>query len=112
MRKKGEKGEPSSPQGHVGPKPQLGPPEPILTINSLDTKMAIEPVGPNFRHGPYFQPWPLETTRGHQTSSESIPLNLRGILPFLQAPRTQGCRSRAYMVLYTIMHHFCSAIQL
>ncbi|MBW0586142.1 hypothetical protein O181_125857 [Austropuccinia psidii MF-1] len=27
-------------------------------------------------HGPYFQPWPLETTRGHQTSSASIPLNL------------------------------------
>ncbi|MBW0508497.1 hypothetical protein O181_048212 [Austropuccinia psidii MF-1] len=73
--------------------------------------MAIGPIGPNFGHGPYFQPWPLETTRGHQTSSASIPLNLRGVLPFLRAPRTQGCRSGAYMVLYTIMHHFCSAIQ-
>ncbi|MBW0486976.1 hypothetical protein O181_026691 [Austropuccinia psidii MF-1] len=27
------------------------------------------------------------------------------------APCTQGCRSGAYMALYTIMHHFCSAIQ-
>ncbi|MBW0584479.1 hypothetical protein O181_124194 [Austropuccinia psidii MF-1] len=30
------------------------------------------------------------------------------IFPSLHAPRTQGCRSGAYMVLYTIMHHFCS----
>ncbi|MBW0494984.1 hypothetical protein O181_034699 [Austropuccinia psidii MF-1] len=41
----------------------------------------------------------------------SFPLTLRGILPFLHAPCTQGFRSGAYMVLYTIMHHFCTAIQ-
>ncbi|MBW0551181.1 hypothetical protein O181_090896 [Austropuccinia psidii MF-1] len=47
----------------VGPKPQLGPPEPFLAITSLDPKMtknlmdtflAINPIGPNFGHGP---PW-------------------------------------------------------
>ncbi|MBW0529799.1 hypothetical protein O181_069514 [Austropuccinia psidii MF-1] len=43
--------------------------------------------------------------------SSSFPLTLRGILPLLHAPRTQGCRSGAYMVLYTIMHHFCSEFQ-
>ncbi|MBW0562178.1 hypothetical protein O181_101893 [Austropuccinia psidii MF-1] len=51
--------------------------------------MAIEPLGPRFGHEPYFMPWPLEITRGHQTSSESIPPSLRRILPFLHAPRTQ-----------------------
>ncbi|MBW0571897.1 hypothetical protein O181_111612 [Austropuccinia psidii MF-1] len=54
-------GQPYSPQGQVGPKPQLGPPEPILATNPLDpnlaknplhTKMAIEPVGPILAHVP------------------------------------------------------------
>ncbi|MBW0570010.1 hypothetical protein O181_109725 [Austropuccinia psidii MF-1] len=58
MRPKGAKG-----ASQVGPKPQLGPPEPILAMTSLDPKMtkslldtflAINPVGPNFGHGP---PW-------------------------------------------------------
>ncbi|MBW0487002.1 hypothetical protein O181_026717 [Austropuccinia psidii MF-1] len=73
---------PMRPKGgsQVGPKPQLDPPEPILAISPKDTKMAIEPVGPNLGHGPLFQPWPLATTRGHQTSSASTPLNLRGVL--------------------------------
>ncbi|MBW0593476.1 hypothetical protein O181_133191 [Austropuccinia psidii MF-1] len=47
----------------VGPKPQLGPPQPFLATTSLDPKvtknlmdtiLAINPVGPNFGHGP---PW-------------------------------------------------------
>ncbi|MBW0592971.1 hypothetical protein O181_132686 [Austropuccinia psidii MF-1] len=45
----------------VGPKPQLGPPEPFLATTSLDPKMsknlmdtilAINPIGLNFRYGP------------------------------------------------------------
>ncbi|MBW0510569.1 hypothetical protein O181_050284 [Austropuccinia psidii MF-1] len=67
--------------------------------------MAIEPVGPNFGHGPPWTIFPAMASGNHQRSA-SIPLNLRGILPFLHAPCTQGCRSGAYMVLYTIMHHF------
>ncbi|MBW0555824.1 hypothetical protein O181_095539 [Austropuccinia psidii MF-1] len=48
---------------HLGPKPQLGPPEPFLATTSLDPKvtknlmdtiLAINPIGPNFGHGP---PW-------------------------------------------------------
>ncbi|MBW0563102.1 hypothetical protein O181_102817 [Austropuccinia psidii MF-1] len=48
---------------HLGPKPQLGPPEPFLattslepkmTKNPIDTFLAITPVGPIFAHGP---PW-------------------------------------------------------
>ncbi|MBW0550789.1 hypothetical protein O181_090504 [Austropuccinia psidii MF-1] len=56
---------PMRPKGasQVGPKPQLSPPEPILATTSLDPKvtknpmdtiLAINPVGPNFGHGP---PW-------------------------------------------------------
>ncbi|MBW0589850.1 hypothetical protein O181_129565 [Austropuccinia psidii MF-1] len=56
---------PMRPKGasQVGPKPQLGPPEPFFTTTSLDPKVtknlmdtivAINPVGPNFGHGP---PW-------------------------------------------------------
>ncbi|MBW0569028.1 hypothetical protein O181_108743 [Austropuccinia psidii MF-1] len=56
-------GQPPRPQGQVGPKPQLGPPEPFLATTSLDPKvtknvmdtiLAINPIGPNFGHGP---PW-------------------------------------------------------
>ncbi|MBW0498170.1 hypothetical protein O181_037885 [Austropuccinia psidii MF-1] len=71
----------------------------------MDTILAINPVGPNFVHGIWKPP---EATR----SSQSVfPLNSRGFLPFLHTIRTQGCRHGAYMVLYTIIHHFCSAIQ-
>ncbi|MBW0576634.1 hypothetical protein O181_116349, partial [Austropuccinia psidii MF-1] len=82
---------PMRPKGgnHLAPKPQLGPPEPILATNPLDpnlaknpldTKMAIEPIGPIFGHG---TPWtiiPAMASGNHQTSSASTPLNLRGIL--------------------------------
>ncbi|MBW0593893.1 hypothetical protein O181_133608 [Austropuccinia psidii MF-1] len=114
MRPKGAKG-----GSHLAPKPQSDPPEPKLVTNPLDpklakdlldTNLAINPVGPIFGHGPLFQPWPLETTRGHQTSSAGFSPNLREILSFLNALRTRGYRSGAYMVLYTIMHHFCSEI--
>ncbi|MBW0543611.1 hypothetical protein O181_083326, partial [Austropuccinia psidii MF-1] len=76
--KRGQRGQPSSPQGQVGPKPQLDPPEPKFSTNPLDPKLAkelldtnltINPIGPIFGHGPISQPWPLETTRGHQISS-------------------------------------------
>ncbi|MBW0512140.1 hypothetical protein O181_051855 [Austropuccinia psidii MF-1] len=56
--KRGQRGKPSSLQGQVGPKPQLYPPEPILAINPMDSKMAIQPVGRNFGHGP---PWTILT---------------------------------------------------
>ncbi|MBW0580715.1 hypothetical protein O181_120430 [Austropuccinia psidii MF-1] len=74
--------------GHLGPfwpnpmRPKgashLGPPEPILATTSLDPKvtknlmdiiLAINPVGPNFGHGPIVQPWPLAATRGHKIRS-------------------------------------------
>ncbi|MBW0548318.1 hypothetical protein O181_088033 [Austropuccinia psidii MF-1] len=56
-------GGPPSPQGQVGPKPHLDPPEPKLVTNSLDPKLAKDPqdtnlaincIGPIFGHGP---PW-------------------------------------------------------
>ncbi|MBW0589137.1 hypothetical protein O181_128852 [Austropuccinia psidii MF-1] len=78
-------------------------------------KMAIRPSGPIFGQEP---PWTIFKPRAsgnHQRPpdqlSSSFLLTLRGIAPFLHAPRTQGCRSGAYIVLYTIMHNFCPAIQ-
>ncbi|MBW0533590.1 hypothetical protein O181_073305 [Austropuccinia psidii MF-1] len=96
----GQRGQSFSPQGQVGPKPQFHPPEPILVINPMDTKMAIEPIGPNFGHGP---PWPLATTRGHQTSSASIPLNLRGM--FSIPPCTPYSTFQEWCI-YGIMNHY------
>ncbi|MBW0461662.1 hypothetical protein O181_001377 [Austropuccinia psidii MF-1] len=88
----------------VGPKPQLGPPEPGLATNPLDPnlaknpwdiKMAIEPVGPIFGHGPS---WPLETT-----SSGSTPFNLRGILSI--PPCTLYSRLQEWCI-YGIIYHY------
>ncbi|MBW0573599.1 hypothetical protein O181_113314 [Austropuccinia psidii MF-1] len=93
-----KRGKPTSPQGQVGPKPQLGPPEPILALNPIKTLRT--------------QFWPITpmASGNHQRPpdqlSSSFLLTLRGILPFLHASHTQGCRSGAYMVLYTIMHLF------
>ncbi|MBW0523862.1 hypothetical protein O181_063577 [Austropuccinia psidii MF-1] len=42
--------------------------------------MAIEPVGPNFGHGPPWTTFPAMASGNHQTSSASTLLNLRGIL--------------------------------
>ncbi|MBW0564248.1 hypothetical protein O181_103963 [Austropuccinia psidii MF-1] len=62
--------------------------------------MAIEPVGPNFGHGP---PWPLATIRGHQTSSASTPLSLREI-PSIP-PCTPYSRLQEWCI-YGIIYHY------
>ncbi|MBW0582705.1 hypothetical protein O181_122420 [Austropuccinia psidii MF-1] len=63
---------------HLGPKPQLGPPEPILATISLDPKMtknlmdtifAINPVGPNFGHVPPWTNSSAMASGNHQISS-------------------------------------------
>ncbi|MBW0509865.1 hypothetical protein O181_049580 [Austropuccinia psidii MF-1] len=104
---KGDKGgKPTTPKGQVCPKPQLGPPEPNLAIKHHRTQ---------FGPGSPWTTFQLMAPGNHQRPpdqlSSILPLTLRGILPFLHAPHTQGCRSGAYMVLYTIMHHFSSEIQ-
>ncbi|MBW0586295.1 hypothetical protein O181_126010 [Austropuccinia psidii MF-1] len=65
--------------------------------------MAIEPVGPIFGHGPLFQLWPLATTRGHQTSSASTPLNLRGILSI---PLCTSYSRLQEWCIYGIIYHY------
>ncbi|MBW0588755.1 hypothetical protein O181_128470 [Austropuccinia psidii MF-1] len=78
--------------GQVGPKPQLGPPEPIL---------AIRPSGPNFGQEPpwtTFQPMAFGNHQGPPDQlRSSFPITLRGIPSLLHAPRTQGYRSGASM---------------
>ncbi|MBW0489152.1 hypothetical protein O181_028867 [Austropuccinia psidii MF-1] len=107
MRPKGAKGDIP-----LAPKARWGPPEPVLAPNSIKPQNGQKTLRTQFRpkttmehfsaHGLWHPPDKL---------SSIFPLTLRGILPVLHAPRTQGCRSGAYMVLYTIMHPFCSAIQ-
>ncbi|MBW0565109.1 hypothetical protein O181_104824 [Austropuccinia psidii MF-1] len=60
------------PQGRVGPKPQLGPPEPILATNPLDTKMAIEPIGPIFGHGLPLTIIPEMASGNHQRPPDQL----------------------------------------
>ncbi|MBW0571781.1 hypothetical protein O181_111496 [Austropuccinia psidii MF-1] len=125
MRPKGAKGgQPPSPQGQVGPKTQLGPPEPFLVTNSLDPRLAKNAMDTFLAGnpvGPLFWPWttmdhyfshglwqPPEATRSGQSA---FPSAYGEFFSFLHTIRTQGCRHGPYMVLYTIMHHFCSAIQ-
>ncbi|MBW0489616.1 hypothetical protein O181_029331 [Austropuccinia psidii MF-1] len=84
---------PTSPQGQMGDKPQLGPPEPFLAPNPIKPKMAIKTLRTHFAQGSL---WSLVTARGHQISSaQSFPSTQGGLFPFLHASRTQGCRSGA-----------------
>ncbi|MBW0585118.1 hypothetical protein O181_124833 [Austropuccinia psidii MF-1] len=76
---------PMRPKGgsQVGPKPQLDPPEPKLAKDLLDTNLAINPIGLILamdHHGPYFQPWPLATTRSAQSA---FPSTYGEFFPFL-----------------------------
>ncbi|MBW0560414.1 hypothetical protein O181_100129 [Austropuccinia psidii MF-1] len=102
--KEAKGGSPLAPQARCVPKPQVGPPEPVFDHGPQSTKFGQELKGTSVAH---FQPWPLLTPRGHQLSSNSLfPPNQGEDFSFLHAPHTQGCRSGAYIVLYTIMHHF------
>ncbi|MBW0574131.1 hypothetical protein O181_113846 [Austropuccinia psidii MF-1] len=84
--------------GQVGPKPQLDPPEPILAINSMDTKMAIKPVGPKFGHGP---PWTI--FQAMASGNHQRPLNrLRKL-----SPQLQGNYSNPPCTPYSTLQEWC-----
>ncbi|MBW0590554.1 hypothetical protein O181_130269 [Austropuccinia psidii MF-1] len=102
--KEAKGGSPLAPKARGVPNHKLGPPEPNLARNHHGTKMAINHHRTQFgagspwttfsAHGPPFQPM---APGGHQRTpdqlSSILPLTLRGILSFLHAPHTQGCRS-------------------
>ncbi|MBW0588760.1 hypothetical protein O181_128475 [Austropuccinia psidii MF-1] len=122
MRPKGAKG-----GRQVGPKPPFDPPEAFLATTSLDPKLsknlmdtilAIKPVGPNFGHGPPWTNSSAVASGNHQRPpdhlSPSFPSTPGGF--FLSSiPSVLKVAAMVpiwyYMVLYTIMHHFCSVIQ-
>ncbi|MBW0566530.1 hypothetical protein O181_106245 [Austropuccinia psidii MF-1] len=77
----GERGPPPSPQGQVGPKPQLDPPEQYLATNSLDPKLAKNPmdkilainsVGTIFGHGPPWTILPVMASGSHQRPPDHL----------------------------------------
>ncbi|MBW0529822.1 hypothetical protein O181_069537 [Austropuccinia psidii MF-1] len=80
----------------LSPKPQVGPPEPIY-----GPKKALGPLWP-----PSLSMASGNRQRPPEAQIHSSPQLKGKILPFLHAPHTQGYRDGAYMVLYTIMHHF------
>ncbi|MBW0559597.1 hypothetical protein O181_099312 [Austropuccinia psidii MF-1] len=56
----------------VGPKPQLGPPEPLFVTNSLDPKLAINRVGPFLFHGPPWTNIPAMASGNHQRPPDQL----------------------------------------
>ncbi|MBW0528722.1 hypothetical protein O181_068437 [Austropuccinia psidii MF-1] len=82
--KRGQRGQQSSPQGQVGPKPQLDPPEPILATNPLDPNLAkklfehqfaINLVGPIFGHGLPWTIFPAMASGNHQRPPKQLSKN-------------------------------------
>ncbi|MBW0562884.1 hypothetical protein O181_102599 [Austropuccinia psidii MF-1] len=112
----GPKGEAIYPQGQVGPKPQLDPPEPKLVTHPLDpklakdpldTNLAINPIGPIFGHG---LPWtniPSMASGNHQRppdqlSQPSPQLMGNSFIP----PCTPYSRLQEWCI-YGIIYHYC-----
>ncbi|MBW0518845.1 hypothetical protein O181_058560 [Austropuccinia psidii MF-1] len=96
MRPKGAKGGSTSPQGQVGPKPQVGKPEPILAPNVINPKMAKKDPRTRIGQEPPFGLWkPPEAT---SSGSERLTLNSREDLSFTIVPHTKGSRCGAYLV--------------
>ncbi|MBW0520117.1 hypothetical protein O181_059832 [Austropuccinia psidii MF-1] len=96
----------------VGPKPQLGPPEPFLATTSLDPKvtknlmdtiLAINPVGPNFGHGPPWTNSSAMASGNHQISSVRLSPQLQGISSF--PPYHPYSRLQAWCI-YGIIYHY------
>ncbi|MBW0586730.1 hypothetical protein O181_126445 [Austropuccinia psidii MF-1] len=88
-------GQPTSIQGQVGPKPQLGPPEPFLAPNPMKTLRT------HFGQGSPWNTFQPMASGNHQRPPDQLSNpspQLKGDFPILHASRTQGCRSAAYMV--------------
>ncbi|MBW0568700.1 hypothetical protein O181_108415 [Austropuccinia psidii MF-1] len=107
MRPKGAKG-----TSQVGTKPQLGPPEPFLATTSLDPKvtkslmdtiLAINPIGPNFGHGPPWTNSSSMTSGNHQISSVCLSPQLQGISSF---PSYHPYSRLQAWCIYGIIYHY------
>ncbi|MBW0520173.1 hypothetical protein O181_059888 [Austropuccinia psidii MF-1] len=100
LNQQGQRGKPTSPQGQVGPKPQLRPPETFLTPNPIKTLRTHFVQGPQWTT---FQPMASGIHQRPQDKLISIlPLNLRGILPF--PPCTPHSRLQEWCI-YGIIYH-------
>ncbi|MBW0502766.1 hypothetical protein O181_042481 [Austropuccinia psidii MF-1] len=105
--KRGQMGQPTSPQGQVGPKPQLGPPQLFLTPNPIKPKMAIKTLRTHFGQGPPWTTFQPMASGSHQRPpdkpSSILPLNLRGIIPI--PPCTPYPRLEEQCI-YGIIYHY------
>ncbi|MBW0503350.1 hypothetical protein O181_043065 [Austropuccinia psidii MF-1] len=91
---------PMRPKGanHLASKARWVPPEPILAINPMDTKMAIEPVGPNFGHGPPWTIFPALTSGNHQRPPNQLSK---------QSPQLKGNSSIPPCTPYSRLQEWC-----
>ncbi|MBW0513478.1 hypothetical protein O181_053193 [Austropuccinia psidii MF-1] len=119
MRPKGAKG--GSPVAKIPGGPTLACFWPKNQETQNDQKAQNPQIGPRTQdnqfghkwpHPSRFKPWPLEITRGPQPPSISGFSSRSGrLVAQLDGPKSAGTKSGAYIALYTIMHHFPSAIQ-
>ncbi|MBW0580886.1 hypothetical protein O181_120601 [Austropuccinia psidii MF-1] len=90
------RGQAGSPDPRFWPNPQTikgpGPKNPKMTIH--------------FYRPSILNSWSMETNGGHQFTCSRVSLQDKGNPPPNHGPQATGTMNGAYMVLYTIMHHF------
>ncbi|MBW0468991.1 hypothetical protein O181_008706 [Austropuccinia psidii MF-1] len=104
MRPKG--GSPLAPKARWVPNHNWTHLSPFWPQIPSNPKWPTRPSGPILaknHHGPLFCPWPLVTTRGHQISSEILPLNSRRICPI--PPCILYSRLEEWCI-YGIIYHY------
>ncbi|MBW0521198.1 hypothetical protein O181_060913 [Austropuccinia psidii MF-1] len=108
--KRGQRGQPSSPQGQVGAKPQLDPSEPILGTNALDPNLTKKPFGHQFghkSHSTHFWTW---NTMDHYSNHQRPPDQFNKLFPQLKGnsfspPCTLYSRLQEWCI-YGIIYHY------
>ncbi|MBW0518623.1 hypothetical protein O181_058338 [Austropuccinia psidii MF-1] len=88
MRKKGAKGAVHHPQGQVGLKPQVGPPEPILAPNLINPRFAKKDPRTQIGLEPHFGHFQPMASGSHQKPPAQVQKGL---------PSTQGKTSPSPM---------------
>ncbi|MBW0473166.1 hypothetical protein O181_012881 [Austropuccinia psidii MF-1] len=96
MKPKGDKG-----GSHLAPKPQLSPPEPLFVTNSLDPKLAKNPMDTILAInpvGPFFWPWTTmdqypshglwQPPGANRSAQSAFPSAYGEFFPFLHAIHT------------------------
>ncbi|MBW0470380.1 hypothetical protein O181_010095 [Austropuccinia psidii MF-1] len=96
--------------GPAGPKLQVGLPEPLLAKSLNGPKAPKIAINCGRPQGSIHGLWKSPEANSHLQYGVVPPISAKHFAP-LNRPKPVGTISGAYMVLYTILHHFSSAIQ-